>query len=289
MKVIRAEEMGMCFGVRDALQIAAEVEHPRGVTIHGELVHNRIVNRNLADAGFRLSSEENRDCDPETPVVLITAHGISNAERGRLLAADKQLIDTTCPLVRRVHDSAMGLAEEGRHVLLIGKAGHVEVRGITEDLDSVEVIDSIDSVRRCHHRRLGIISQTTMPPDLVADITARIVEQNAKADIRVIDTVCHPTKRRQQAILNLVRRVDAVVVVGGVNSNNTRRLVELCHQHQTPALHVQDADGIDADWLAPFETIGLTAGTSTLDQTIDDVQHAIERVAIGLPSEASER
>lgn len=280
MKIIRAEEMGMCFGVRDALQIAAEVEDPTRVTIHGELVHNPTVNRQLAAAGFRQSSEQERDCDVATPLVLITAHGVSNAERGRLHAANKRLIDTTCPLVRRVHDAAIELASEGRHVLLIGKPGHVEVCGIVEDLDSYDIVPSIGSVRLYDHPRLGVISQTTMPPDSVTQITTEIRKQNRQADIRFVDTVCRPTKRRQRAILDLVRRVDAVVVVGGANSNNTLRLVELCRQHQTPALHVQDADGLEAVWFENFDSVGLTAGTSTLDQTIDEVHWALERIAL---------
>ncbi|QDV42980.1 4-hydroxy-3-methylbut-2-enyl diphosphate reductase [Stieleria neptunia] len=278
MNVIRADEMGMCFGVRDALQIAAEVDDPTRVTIHGELVHNRIVNERLADAGFRQSDERRRDCHAETPLVLITAHGVSNAERERLRSAGKQLIDTTCPLVRRVHDAACELQSEGRHVILIGKKGHVEVRGIVDDLDEYDVVAGVEDVRDFQADRLGILSQTTMPVDVVEAITREIRRQNRDADIRFVDTVCHPTKRRQTAMMDLLERVDAVVVVGGKNSNNTWRLVELCRQHDTPAFHVQSADDILPEWFRPDETVGLTAGTSTLDETIDQVHRALLRL-----------
>jgi 4-hydroxy-3-methylbut-2-enyl diphosphate reductase len=185
------------------------------------------------------------------------------------------LIDTTCPLVRRVHEAARELQAEGRHVLLIGKHGHVEVRGIVEDLDSYDVIGDASEVRCYESRRLGIVCQTTMPPDVVTDVCARIRLQNPRADIRLVDTICQPTRLRQLAMLDLMERVDAVVVVGGRNSNNTHRLVQLCLRHQTPALHVECADELNPEWLDGFDTVGLTAGTSTLDETIDAVHQAL--------------
>jgi 4-hydroxy-3-methylbut-2-enyl diphosphate reductase len=277
MKVIRAEEMGMCFGVRDALRTTQSVHDPTLVTIHGELVHNPHVARQLGEAGFRQSPEGSREA-VRTPLVLITAHGVSNAERQRLAAANTALIDTTCPLVRRAHEAAQELRTEGRHVLLVGKAGHVEVRGIVEDLESYDVIEAPDDVGSYDSRRLGIVCQTTTPPDVVADVCARVRRRNPLADVRVIDTVCRPTRLRQRAVLELVRRVDAVVVVGGRNSNNTRWLVQVCREHRTPAFHVESAKDLDPTWFADVRAVGLTAGTSTLDETIAEVQRALERI-----------
>lgn len=280
MKIVRAAEMGMCFGVRDALQITKEVTDPTQVTIHGELVHNPKVIQQLSSAGFGQISENNRESIAPTPLVLITAHGVSNKERRRLEENGKQLIDTTCPLVRRVHDAAMELAAEGRHVLLVGKPGHVEVLGIVEDLESCDVIASPQDVRAYENERLGIVSQTTMPPQFLEEIKTCITRRNPTADIRFVDTVCHPTKLRQQAMLELINGVDAVVVVGGRNSNNTRRLAELCQQHNVPALHVTCADEIDSNWFGDAKTIGLSAGTSTLDDTINEVHKRLEQIAV---------
>ena len=285
MNVIRAEEMGMCFGVRDALKVADAVRDPTRVTIHGELVHNPEVNRRLAEAGFRQSPEGDRAAPAATPLVLITAHGVSDAERRRLEAAGKGLIDATCPLVRRVHEAARGLEAEGRHVLLIGKPGHVEVRGVAEDLDHCDVIGAEDEVRAYPSRRLGIVCQTTMPPDVVEQVSARIRLLNPGADIRLIDTVCLPTRLRQRAMVDLLGRVEAVVVVGGHRSNNTRRLVELCREHRTPVRHVESAADLDPAWFAGVATVGLTAGTSTLDETIDEVHRALERIETHQPKE----
>jgi 4-hydroxy-3-methylbut-2-enyl diphosphate reductase len=173
----------------------------------------------------------------------------------------------------------MELVAAGRHVLLIGKPGHVEVLGIAEDLESCDVIASPQDVRAYESRRLGIICQTTMPPRLVEEIKACVESRNPAADIRFVDTVCHPTKRRQQAMSELINHVDAVVVVGGRNSNNTRRLAELCRQHNVPALHVTCADEIDPSWFGDAKTIGLTAGTSTLDDTIHEVHRRLKQIA----------
>ena len=287
MKVIRADEMGMCFGVRDALSATGAVSDPTLVTIHGELLHNPLVTRRLAEAGFRQSPESSRSSTAGTPLVLITAHGISDAERRRLAGANKQLIDTTCPLVRRAHDAAQELQAEGRHVLVIGKAGHVEVEGIVDDLNSYDVVGEASEVDRYESLRLGIVCQTTMPPDLIADVYACVRRRNPLADIRVIDKVCQPTKLRQRALLDLVRRVNAVVVVGGRSSNNTRRLVRLCLEHRTPVLHVESADDLELPWFEHVRAVGLTAGTSTLDETIDEVHRALER--IGSVDEPEER
>lgn len=273
--------MGMCFGVRDALKMVDDVADPTKVTIHGELVHNPRVIYQLGVAGFSQSSEEKRDNTPDTPQVLITAHGISDRERVRLESSGKELIDTTCPLVRRAHDAAMQLAAEGRHVLLIGKPGHVEVQGIVEDLQSHDVVPSVEAVREYTSKMLGIVCQTTMPSSLLDEIRERISLLNGDADIRFIDTVCHPTKRRQQAILDLIQDVDAVVVVGGKNSNNTRRLAALCEQHGVPALHVECAGELNPNWFDGHEVIGLTAGTSTLDSTITAVETRLASLVVG--------
>jgi 4-hydroxy-3-methylbut-2-enyl diphosphate reductase len=282
MRVIRAENMGLCFGVRDALAIMNQVERPEEVTVHGELVHNPIVLDQLGLRGFRTSSESTRDVGVETPVVLITAHGVSDVERARLDRAGKRLIDTTCPLVERAHRAAVRLRDEGYHVLIIGRVGHVEVRGIAEDLPSVDIIGAESEVVTYPHARLGVVCQTTTPERLVKQVRRAIEERNPRAEIRFVDTVCLPTKDHQRSLERLLDRVEAMVVVGGRNSNNTKELVALCSERGVPALHVQDASEVDPNWLAPFETVGLTAGTSTLDATIDEVERALLRINPGV-------
>lgn len=287
MEVILADAMGMCFGVRDALAVTEQIAQPERVTVHGELVHNPVVLQRLNARGFRQSAEQHRGDLPVTDMVLITAHGISDAERHRLSTAGKQLIDTTCPLVARVHREAKRLAVECFHVLVIGKPGHVEVRGIVEDLVSHDVLERAEDVRNYNSERLGIICQTTANSELVAEICAYVQLLNPAAEIRFVDTVCDPTRRRQQAMHTLVAQVEAVVVVGGHNSNNTLELVKFCRDRSVPVLHVESAAELDAAWLAPFSRVGLTAGTSTLPETIAAV-HA-ELLSVPPPSLSESR
>src|SRR5262245_24276919 len=177
MQILQADVLGMCFGVRDALAALEGVDQPENVTIHGELVHNELVLQRLGARGFQQVEETRRQELPLTDTVLITAHGISHKERGRLQAAGKRLLDTTCPLVTRAHDAAQTLRRDGYHVLVIGKRGHVEVQGIIEDLDSFDVIQSPEEVEEYPQRRLGIMCQTTTPVRHADAIRATIAKK----------------------------------------------------------------------------------------------------------------
>jgi 4-hydroxy-3-methylbut-2-enyl diphosphate reductase len=278
MQVLVADALGFCFGVRDALAAASQTARPDAVTIYGELVHNETVVARLAELGLKSARENERDYVPDTPLVMITAHGVSDRERTRLESAGKQLIDTTCPLVVKVHRAARQLALEGRHVLVIGRSGHVEVRGILEDLASGEVIENAAAAQTYPYEKLGIVCQSTTPPRLAADVNAAIRAANLQADIRFVDTICQPTRDRQDAVVRLLPLVDALVVVGGKNSNNTRELAALCRDRGVPAFHVQSAADLDANWFRGLRVVGLTAGTSTLDETIQEVRQALSEM-----------
>lgn len=279
MRIIKAEVLGMCFGVRDALAVIAELEQPEAITIHGELVHNEQVLARLQARGFRQQQETRRRELPLTDTVLITAHGVSQTERRRLEQAGKKLVDTTCPLVTRAHEAARFLEEAGYHVLVIGKAGHVEVEGIVGDLRSFEVIGDPSEVRTYSQTRLGIMCQTTTPAAHARAIRAVVASKNPHAEIRFVDTICQPTKNHQAALDRLLDQVEAVVVVGGHNSNNTRQLVRRCREHGLPTYHVQTAADLRPEWFEGIAAVGLTAGTSTLDETIDEVYEALLRMS----------
>lgn len=276
MPVIRASALGMCFGVRDALTAMRAIDAPHSVTMHGELVHNEVVLYQLRVRGFVMVGEAERDALPATPRVLVTAHGISDRERRRLTDAGKTLIDTTCPLVKRVHAAAMKYATAGYHLIVVGKPGHVEVRGIVEDVPSHDVVPSVAAVRTYAEARLGVICQSTTPPELAARVVAEIRRLNPHAEVNHTDTICRPTRDHQRALAELLPRVEAVVVVGGRNSNNTVELARRVADFGLPACHVVGPDDLDADWVTRFECVGLTAGTSTLEETVDAVERRLE-------------
>lgn len=277
MQVILAEAYGLCFGVREALALAEQTHDPRSVTIRGELVHNERVLHQLDELGFHRAPESANGGLPETPRVMITAHGVSDRERSRLEQAGKRLIDTTCPLVRRVHRAAQLLAADDRYVIVIGRPGHVEVRGITDDLENFDVIESVAAARSYPERRLGVVCQSTTSPRLAEEVLSAIRARNPQADIEFTDTICQPTRDRQNSLHDLLPKVDAVVVVGGRNSNNTRELASLCEAAGKRAYHVQSPADLDPNWFHECRTVGLTAGTSTLDETVVAVREALAR------------
>ena len=272
MTVIRAEVLGMCFGVRDALAALESHPDPPSATIHGQLVHNPVVVQDLLVRGFRTTEEDDRAAIPPTETVVITAHGVSDRERRRLADAGKRLVDTTCPLVRRAHAQAVKLAARVDHVLLIGRPGHVEVIGLAEDLPSVTVVPSVEAVRTYPFARLGIVCQTTTPPAVAEAVRARIVACNPESSVEFVNTVCAPTRDHQRSLESLLGRVEAVVVVGGESSNNTRALAELAKSRGVRAVRVAGPAELDRAWFDGVTTVGLTAGTSTLAGTVDAVE-----------------
>jgi len=280
MRVMEAEAMGMCFGVRDALETMRGIERPAEVTVFGQLVHNPPVMEEMARRGFRQVEEaERRAADSvTTPQVLITAHGVSDRERAVLAAGGREIIDTTCPLVRKAHRAALALAAAGFFVIVIGKKGHVEVRGLTGDLpaDGFAVVETQMGVRCYGAERLGVVAQTTTVESMAREIVARVWELNPDAEVRFVNTICQPTRDRQAALERLLEQVDVLVVVGGRHSNNTRELVARARQAGVRAVHVEGAGELMPEMFGPDDLVGLTAGTSTLPETIAGVKMRLE-------------
>jgi 4-hydroxy-3-methylbut-2-enyl diphosphate reductase len=267
--------MGMCFGVKDALEKVMALERPQEVTIYGQLVHNPEVLKGLRAKGFSGADERDRSNERTANNVVITAHGISDKERQGLLAAGRSLIDTTCPLVRRVHETAKHFEKCGYFVVVVGKRDHVEVRGLTGDLANYDVVESPDDVRIYKTDRIGLIAQTTTPPSLFEAVYDKVVRKNFGKEIRAIDTICRPTRERQEALEDLLDQVEALVVVGGRNSNNTRQLALRAEVHGLPCFTVETAAELKKEWFEGLGTVGLTAGTSTLDRTIEEVHGSL--------------
>lgn len=266
MLVIQAQAMGMCFGVEDAIATAHSLNNPQEVTILGEIVHNRRVQQDLLDRGFASQSEDGRERLPESPTVLVTAHGISEHYRQRLQG--KNIVDTTCPLVTRVHKMARRYHEQGFRLILVGKPGHVEVLGITEDFPETRVIAALEEVAGGLGDKLAVLAQTTTPPDLFEAVFTRVAELHPQSQLEKFDSVCRPTRQRQQAIGALLKRVQALVVVGGAHSNNTLRLCEQAEKLGLPSWRVEDPSELNVEWFRGFSVVGLSAGTSTPAEAI---------------------
>ncbi|MCD6049456.1 MAG: (E)-4-hydroxy-3-methyl-but-2-enyl pyrophosphate reductase [Verrucomicrobia bacterium] len=270
MKILRAEHLGMCFGVRDAIALAKAQAAQQPVTILGQLVHNESVLADLRQKGVRTAEQLD---SVTTPMVLITAHGTSQRNLAQIRERGFEVFEATCPLVKHAHNSVMKLARAGYHPVIIGQRNHVEVRGLTGDLDAYDVVLTEEDIAALPPReRFGVASQTTQPIARVRELVAAIKERFPQSEVRFVDTVCQPTKQRQQAAEEIAQQSDVVVVVGGANSNNTKELVNTCWRFCPYVHHVQGPADLKAEWFAHADVIGLTAGTSTPDDVIDAVE-----------------
>lgn len=281
MNILRAAHLGLCFGVRDALALAHHEAAAGPVTVLGDLVHNETVLAGLRTAGVRLA----RTLDEvATPRVLITAHGTGDATRAAVRARGHSLGEATCPLVHHAHRALRELAAQGCHPVVIGQRGHVEVRGLTEDFPAADVVLTEADVDALPYRpSFGVIAQTTQPVARVRALVARLRARFPDAEVKFRDTVCQPTKQRQQAAEELARRCDVVLVIGGAHSNNTRELAATCARFCPRVHHVQTAADLRQEWFFPADTVGITAGTSTPDDAIAGIEATLrgfDRVGI---------
>lgn len=270
MEIIRAAHLGMCFGVRDAIELAHTHADAGPLTILGDLVHNPTVLRALQAKGVAMAHDL---AQVTTATVMVTAHGTSERALVRTRARGLTVVEATCPLVSVAHRAVLALAREGYHVVIVGQRDHVEVRGLTGDLDCFDVVlDEAEVMALAPHPRIGVAAQTTQPPEKVRHLVNRIRARFPESEVRFADTVCKPTKQRQAAAVEIARRADVVIVIGGRSSNNTRELVQTCARHCARVHHVQTDADLRPEWFEDATVVGLTAGTSTPDEVIDRVE-----------------
>jgi 4-hydroxy-3-methylbut-2-enyl diphosphate reductase len=277
MKVILAQHYGVCFGVRDAIKQAEDLARRDELTILGELVHNPIAKERLGALG---AVEGSLDAPlATTKKVMITAHGASNREVAKWQERGHEVIDGTCPLVHQAHQTLFDLAKAGFHPTVIGKLGHVEVQGLIGDLPEASVIESAEDIASLPAKpRFGVVSQTTQPIDHVNALVAALKEERPDAVVEFRDTVCQPTKNRQTALRTLLDQVEAVVVVGGRNSNNTLQLLKACQAAGKRCFHIERPEELRTSWFDGLDMVGVTAGTSTLKETVVSVKEWLERL-----------
>jgi 4-hydroxy-3-methylbut-2-enyl diphosphate reductase len=279
MKIIHARHLGMCFGVRDAIALALEHGDAGPLTILGDLVHNPTVSEALRAKGIAIARNLS---EVTTKAVMVTAHGASEKTLTATRAHGLEVVEATCPLVHVAHRAVRTLVSEGYHPVIVGQAGHVEVRGLTEDLAEFDVVLSEEDVLALDERpRIGVAAQTTQSIEKVLHLVALIRRRFPGSEVRFIDTVCKPTKDRQNAAVELAQLSDVVIVIGGANSNNTRELVKTCNRYCPQVYHVQGEADLDPSWFVRATTVGITAGTSTPGEVIERIDHRLREIAAG--------
>jgi len=277
MKVIIADQAGVCFGVKRALDLVqSEAEKSEGLATLGPLIHNPQVVGDLEGKGVRVVRNV---ADAGGGAIVMPSHGVPRDVMKSAEDAGLRVIDATCPFVANVHRRVETLASDGYLVVVVGDAGHSEVKAIKSAAgDDAIVISSPDEVDAYDWagKRVGVVSQTTQTPERFGEVVGKITE-SAK-EVVAFNTICYATHDRQTAARGLAPQVDAMFVVGGRNSANTNRLTEICSAQGIPTYHIETAAEIDETWVRGMHTVGLTAGASTPGWIIDEVKERLERL-----------
>lgn len=306
LEIRRAAEMGFCMGVRRAVQIMEHEATPEiPVYSIGEIVHNPRVVEHLREVGVvQLPGPDDIDGDIGAATasrirhgrVAITAHGVGERVVREIQAAGLEIVDTTCPIVTRAQRYAQKFVRDGWHVLILGDPGHKEVRGImgwTADsggtshatvVPSAEVNDLRELVEAFpggFPNKVALMAQTTHKVEDFARFVANLMllQRDHNFEFHVVNTLCHATTGQQEATARLAGEVDLMIVVGGKKSANTRHLREVCEEQGTPAYHIESPDELEPAWFEGIDRVGLTAGASTPDSSIDAVESRIRALS----------
>ncbi len=274
MRVEVARHAGVCYGVQRALRMAyAAADGPGPVASLGPLIHNPQAVAELEAHGVTVASSLE---DVEGGTLLIRSHGVDPSVIQAAVDRGLDVVDATCPFVSTVQKSAADLAAGGYFVVIVGEADHPEVQGILAyaGTDAAIVETPEDVPADLPARRIGVVVQTTQPLSALEAVTSALLPHTA--ELRVYNTICSATAKRQTAAAELAGRVDVVVVVGGHNSGNTTRLAEICAAGNPRTHHVETAAELDPVWFEGARVVGVTAGASTPGDQIDGVIAAIE-------------
>ena len=268
MEVILADNLGFCYGVKRAIQLAEDSAAPGQVTnTLGPIIHNPQMVAKLAENG--VGTVDSLD-DVKEGTIIIRSHGVGPKVYDRVEAMGLNMVDATCPHVRKAQSSAKMLADEGYQVVIIGEKRHPEVKSIIEwagdGAVAIETEEEADSLPK--YGKLGVVAQTTFSAPKFKLIVERLLDKSS--DMKILRTICTATDQRQSAAMKLATEVDLMIVIGGKNSANTTRLAQLCSD-KCKTYHIETADELRDDWFDKIKKIGITAGASTPDWIIKEV------------------
>ncbi len=274
MRVVIAQHAGICYGVERALKLAGEAADGGG-SVHtlGPLIHNPQAVQALKDRGVFVASGVDEVAEG---TLVIRSHGVDPAVIVAAGEAGLEVIDATCPFVSTAQRHAADLTQEGYSVVIVGEAEHPEVEGILAHAGGSALIvqHASDLPERLPSKRVGVVVQTTQSASRLEEVVSALLGR--VSELRVFNTICSATTKRQIAADELARTADVMIVVGGRNSGNTTRLAEICRAVNVRVHHVETADELDSAWFAGAEVVGVTAGASTPDEQIRGVIDAIE-------------
>ena len=297
MKLLLANPRGFCAGVDRAIDIVERAIELYGapIFVRHEVVHNRHVVERLRAMGAVFVQE--LDEVPDGATVIFSAHGVSKAVEDEAKRRDLEVFDATCPLVTKVHMEVRRYAREGRDVVLIGHDGHPEVEGTLGRFDGafggrIRLVESVVDAERLEvpdPARLAFVTQTTLSVDDTAEIVATLQRRFPGLTTPRKEDICYATQNRQDAVKDLLREADLLLVVGSVTSSNSNRLVELGVRAGIPSFLIDGAGDLRREWLEGRQCIGLTAGASAPEVLVQGVIDQLCEWGVERPQELEGR
>lgn len=274
MKVKVARYAGVCYGVERALRMANDAtESNDQVHSLGPLIHNPQAVEQLKESGVKVAESVD---EIESGSLVIRTHGVAPEVIERANERNLKVIDATCPHVSKAQEAARSLAEEGYKVIIVGEANHPEIVGIKAYAgeDSLVVSGAEEVPSRITGRKVGVVVQTTQLISTLNEVVEALIP--LAGEIKIFNTICNATSKRQASAHELAGEVDVVVVVGGHNSGNTMRLVDICRTINKRTYHVETPDELDPAWFENTQLVGVAAGASTPDEQMQSVIKVIE-------------
>ncbi|MDA0902643.1 MAG: 4-hydroxy-3-methylbut-2-enyl diphosphate reductase [Proteobacteria bacterium] len=284
MKIILAEPRGFCAGVTRAIETVEKALDKFGAPIYvrHEIVHNKFVVEQLEKKGVIFVEET--DAIPEGSVVIFSAHGVSTAVENKAKEQGLEAIDATCPLVSKVHRNAAKYEEQGYEIILIGHKGHPEVEGtngrVKKKMILVSSEDEARTVQVNNPDKLTYVTQTTLSIDDTQNIVNILEERfpNLQKGLATKD-ICYATQNRQDAVKELVKNIDLLLVIGAHNSSNSNRLRDLGENANLPSYLINGAQDIKSEWLDNVSNIGISAGASAPEILVQEVIEKIKELS----------
>lgn len=276
-EVILAKSAGFCFGVKRAVDTVYEQTGKKNVYTFGPIIHNEEVVKDLEKKGvFVINTMEELD-DITEGTVIIRSHGVSSAVYEALQKKGVEIVDATCPFVLKIHNIVKQESANGKQIVIIGNEKHPEVEGIMGwSKTQVHVVDTVEKAQNLQldpQREVCIVSQTTFNYNKFKDLVEIIMKKSY--DVSVLNTICNATKERQTEAESIAESVDAMIVIGDKHSSNTQKLVEICRKACDNTYYIQTLDDLDLNQLGSVETVGITAGASTPNNIIEEVQNNV--------------
>jgi 4-hydroxy-3-methylbut-2-enyl diphosphate reductase len=279
--IIVAQTAGFCFGVRIAVDMAKQAGEKLGhAYTNGPIIHNKQVVNYLKSIGV----EEMQDYSQLKPgdTVIIRSHGVPPKTERMLKELNINVLDATCPFVKKVHDKVKQLVEEGYFVVIIGEEGHPEVIGTLGHLEEVGgkgvVVENFeDLVKKVPKRnKIGVVAQTTQSEDFFREAVGYLAENTE--ELKIFNTICDATSVRQEEVKKIAPEVDIMIIIGGKHSGNTQRLYQISKALNSNTYHIETADELQEQWFKNKENIGVSAGASTPDWIIQEVVNKIKEI-----------